>query len=91
MNIDERLERISQDVQFLLTVQRAHNDQIAKLVEEGARNQERMKELDAKIGRLTDGIAVLNERTIQAMDAIGRLANIAGAHQDRLDDPEPLD
>jgi hypothetical protein len=48
MGIDERLERIAQDVQFLLAVERSHDDQIAR-------------------------------------DAIGRLANIADAHQDRLD------
>jgi hypothetical protein len=30
-------------------------------------------------------IQVLNERTIQAMDAIGRLANIAAAHEERID------
>ena len=29
---------------------------------------------------LTDKVDILTERTIQAMDAIGRLANIAAAH-----------
>ena len=29
-------------------------------------------------------IATLTERTIQAMDAITRLANIVGAHEERL-------
>jgi len=29
-------------------------------------------------------IAILTERTIQAMDAINRLANIAGSHEDRI-------
>jgi hypothetical protein len=30
-------------------------------------------------------IATLTDRTIQAMDAINRLANIAGAHEERLE------
>jgi hypothetical protein len=32
----------------------------------------------------TKAIATLTERTIQAMDAITRLANIADAHEERL-------
>jgi hypothetical protein len=33
-------------------------------------------------------IGVLNQRTIEAMEAIGRLANIAAAHEERIDDLE---
>ena len=63
MSIDERLE-------FLLTLQQSHDDQIVKLVEQGALNS-------AAIGALAGRMDVLTERTIQAMDAINRLAHIA--------------
>jgi hypothetical protein len=34
---------------------------------------------------MRENIKVLNQRTIQAMEAIGRLANIAAAHEERID------
>jgi K+/H+ antiporter YhaU regulatory subunit KhtT len=60
MTIDERLE-------YIATLQQAHDDQIGKLIEQG--------ELSARrIDALAQQMAVLAERTIQAMDAINRLA-----------------
>ena len=74
MSIDERLE-------FLLTLQQSHDDQIVKLVEQGALNS-------AAIGALAGRMDVLTERTIQAMDAINRLAHIAQSHDQRIEDLE---
>jgi len=74
MTIDERL-------QMLVAVQASHDDQIGRLVEEGGRLDQRIKAQDERM-------AVLTERTIQAMDAINRLANIAQSHEDRLGDLE---
>jgi hypothetical protein len=65
MTIDERLE-------FIATLQRTHDEQIGKLVEQNALASERMD--------------VLTERTIQAMDAINRLARIAESHERRIED-----
>ena len=81
MTIDERLA-------MLVAVQASHDDQIGRLVEEGARLDRRMDGLTAKMENLTSKVDVLAERTIQAMDAINRLANIAGSHEDRISDLE---
>jgi hypothetical protein len=67
MTIDERLD-------FIATLQRTHDEQIGKLVEQNALVSERME--------------VLTERTIQAMDAINRLARIAESHERRIEDLE---
>ena len=67
MTIDERLD-------FIATLQRTHDEQIGKLVEQNALVSERME--------------VLTERTIQAMDAINRLAGIAESHERRIEDLE---
>jgi len=67
MTPDERLL-------YLLTLQQSHDDQIAKLVEQGNLN--------------TEHIAALTKRTMQAMDSINRLAHIAENHENRLEDLE---
>jgi hypothetical protein len=43
---------------------------------------------DEQIGKLVEQNAILTERTIQAMDAIGRLARIAEIHEHRIEDLE---
>ena len=45
MDVDERLDRISPDVRFVPAVERSQNDQIAKLVAEGA-HQDRLDDLE---------------------------------------------
>lgn len=68
---EQRWEWIDQTLKYVATLQRSHDELIGKLVEQGDRNE-----------RL---IGTLAERTIQAMDAINRLANIAVSHEDRID------
>jgi DNA-binding ferritin-like protein len=68
------LDRIKQTLDYVATLQRSHDEQIGKLVE--------------KTDRLAERMAVLTERTIQAMDAIARLARIADIHENRIDDLE---
>jgi hypothetical protein len=53
---------IDERLEFIATLQQTHDEQIGKLVEQSALVSERME--------------VLTERTIQAMDAINRLARI---------------
>jgi hypothetical protein len=78
MTPEQRWDKIEQTLDYVATLQRSHDEQIGKLVEQGDRN-ERL------IGKLTERMDVLTERTIQAMDAINRLANIAVSHEDRID------
>jgi len=47
-----------------------------------------VEKLSAHMEELTAKVDVVTERTIQAMDAINRLAVIAAAHEHRLDDLE---
>lgn len=75
---EQRWDRIDQTLEYVATLQRSHDELIGKLVEQGDRN-ERL------IGKLAERMDVLTERTIQAMDAINRLANIAVSHEDRID------
>jgi hypothetical protein len=81
MTIDERLDRLTQNLEFVMTLQRSHDDQIARLIEEGVN-------LDKRLDRLDEHARLLTERTVQAMDAIGRLARIVEIHENRLDDRE---
>ena len=85
MTIDERLE-------FIATLQQSHDDQIGKMVEQGSRNTVaiaaltgRMDTLAQSMSNLTQVVNILSNRTIQAMDAIGRLANIAAGHDERIE------
>ena len=43
---------------------------------------------DEQIGKLIERQDVLTERTIQAMDAINRLARIVENHEERIEDLE---
>jgi DNA-binding ferritin-like protein len=71
MTPGDDLDRIKQTLDYVAVLQRSHDEQIGKLVE--------------KTDRLAERMAVLTERTIQAMDAIARLARIADIHENRID------
>jgi hypothetical protein len=60
MTPEARFDRIDRTLEYVLTLQSSRDEQIAKLVEQSARHETRME--------------LLTERTIQAMDAINRLA-----------------
>ena len=74
MSIDERLE-------YILTLQQSHDEHISKIIEQSALNS-------AATALNTAAIKTLTERTIQAMDAVSRLAHIADIHDQRIDDLE---
>ena len=74
MSIDERLE-------YILTLQQSHDEHISKIIEQSALNS-------AAIALNSAAIKTLTERTIQAMDAVSRLAHIADIHDQRIDDLE---
>ena len=74
MTIDERLEDIA-------TLQQTHDEQISRLFEKADQTENMIRVLGERMG-------VLTERTIQAMDAISRLARIADNHEDRIEDLE---
>jgi len=81
MTIDERLE-------YIATLQQSHDEHIAKLIEQDERLGRRIEALDTRIEAIGEKVEVLTERTIQAMEAIGRLARIAENHEDRISDIE---
>ena len=74
MSIDERLE-------YILTLQQSHDEHISKIIEQSALNS-------AAIALNSAAIKTLTKRTIQAMDAVSRLAHIADIHDQRIDDLE---
>ena len=74
MSIDERLE-------YILTLQQSHDEHISKIIEQSALNS-------AANALNSAAIKTLTERTIQAMDAVSRLAHIADIHDQRIDDLE---
>lgn len=65
---------IDERLEFIATLQQTHDEQIGKLIEQSDRQSARLD--------------VLTERTIQAMDAINRLARIAESHDQRIEDLE---
>jgi hypothetical protein len=75
MTPGDDLDRIQQTLDYVAMLQRSHDEQTGKLVEKTDRlaDQSAMHE---------KRMAVLTERTIQAMDAIARLADI---HEDRIE------
>lgn len=95
MTIDERLE-------YIATLQQTHDEQIGRLVEQADRTERGLeelrvvvKEMAGKMTVLTEGaetlqvtMGVLADRTIQAMDAINRLARIADNHETRIENLE---
>ncbi len=72
MTIEERLEDNARTVQFILTLQKSHDDQIAALIERDAALSAKMDVLTDKMDILTDKMDILTGRTIQAMDSINR-------------------
>ncbi len=81
MTLDERLE-------YIATLQQTHDEQIGRLVEQSDETRSMIRALAAKTDRLTEHMDKLTERTIQAMDAINRLARIADNHEGRIGDLE---
>lgn len=81
MTLDERLE-------YIATLQHAHSEQIGRLVEQSDETRSMIRALAARTDQLTEHMDKLTERTIQAMDAINRLARIADNHEDRIGDLE---
>ena len=89
MTPGDDLDRIKQTLDYVAMLQRSHDEQIGKLVETTDKLVEQSdrteKMLAEHIAASTKRMDVLTERTIQAMDAINRLARIAGSHEDRID------
>jgi hypothetical protein len=74
MTIDERLE-------YITALQQSHDEQIGKLIEQNAILERNVLQFAERTDRT---LKVLTERTIQAMDAINRLAHIAENHDNRI-------
>lgn len=70
MTTDERIDAIAMHLEIVAGMQVENEKAIAA-------NENAIAKLTAKVDTLTD-------RTIQAMDAINRLANIAGSHEERI-------
>jgi len=99
MTTDERLDRliertdaIAQSVELLTSL---HVDNERRMAEYMAQTGATMEKITANMDKLAATVDVLGkradvltERTIQAMDAINRLAVIVAAHDQRLDDLE---
>jgi len=92
MTTDERLDRLTertdalaQSVELLTSL---HVDNERRMAEYMAQTSATMDKLAATVDVLGKRVDVLTERTIQAMDAINRLAVIVAAHDQRLDDLE---
>lgn len=77
MTIDEQLA-------YIRTLQQSHDEQIGKLVDHMDALTERMDALTERMDAGNARMDVLTERTIQAMEAINRLARIADIHEDRI-------
>jgi DNA-binding ferritin-like protein len=71
MTPGDDLNHVRQTLDYVATLQRSHDEQIGKLVK--------------KTDFLAERMTVLTDRTIQAMEAITRLARIADIHEDRID------
>jgi uncharacterized protein with PIN domain len=65
---------LDERLEYIATLQQTHDEQIGRLVDHLAEH----------IAASNKRMDVLTERTIQAMDAINRLARIAGSHEDRM-------
>ena len=78
MNIDDRLEKLADRVDALTRsvelLTSFHRDNEQRIMERADRNEERMGQM---IGHME-----------QMIDAVTRLANIAGAHERRITDLE---
>ena len=81
MSIDERLDKMTHTLEYLLTLQQSHDNHIGTLTQ-------RMDETAQRMDETAKRMDVLTQRTIQAMDAINRLAHIAQSHDHRLEDLE---
>lgn len=66
MTPEEHLNQIQQKLDYVAMLQRSHDEQLGRLVEQGDHNEK-------AIASLAKTMDILAERTIQAMDAINRL------------------
>jgi hypothetical protein len=73
MTPEQRWDKIEQTLDYVATLQRSHDEQIGRLVEQGDRNERFIGALTERMDVMAERMDVLTERTIQAMDAIGRL------------------
>ena len=62
----DAITRLDERLEYIATLQQAHDEQIGNLVEQSALHEKRL--------------VVLTERTIQATEAITRLARVADIH-----------
>ncbi|SPF40387.1 hypothetical protein SBA4_2490021 [Candidatus Sulfopaludibacter sp. SbA4] len=95
----ERTDAIAQSVELLTSLHVDNERRMAEYMAQTSATMEKMtanmdkltahvEKLSAHMEELTAKVDVVTERTIQAMDAINRLAVIAAAHEQRLDDLE---
>ena len=82
MTPQEHLDQIQHKLDYVATLQASHDEQLGKLTEDLTEFGEILKTMAEAADRRMN---VLTERTIQAMEAINRLARIADIHEDRID------
>jgi ABC-type transporter Mla subunit MlaD len=85
MTAGDDLDRIKQTLDYVAMLQRSHDEQIGKLVEQSDRREKELDTLRDTVGAMSRHMNVLTGRTIQAMEAIARLARIPDIHENRLD------
>lgn len=78
MNLDERLEALTQSVKLLAAMQR---DGERRFQEEHAQTEQLFGQVALRLREVTD-------RVHETADSVDALARIAGVHQDRLDGHE---
>ena len=95
MTIDERLEKLAerhealtQTVEIMAGMQRENDRRWAETDKRWAETDKRWAETDKRWAETDKRFAETDRRMSQLMEAINSLANIAGAHEQRLDDLE---
>jgi ABC-type transporter Mla subunit MlaD len=85
MTIDERIEAIASNLDTLTKLHLDNDREYREIIGSLAATVGRM---DTAVGRMDTAVEKLTAFAADVKDALRRLANIAGAHQDRLDDHE---
>ena len=103
MNIDDRLEALTQNVELLAAMQRdgerRFKEQFDKVTGQFSQHEQlfgqvalRLQEVGARVREVSDSVATLGRQTAmqfrEVADNIDTLARIAGVHQERLDGHE---
>ena len=90
--LKERHEALAQSVELWVAMHHANERQFAEFVaearERSARVDAQISQNAAQISQNGKDIGDLTKLTRNAMEAVTRLANIAGIHQELLDDHE---